>query len=211
MIRPGGMGLIAQSIAAAAAHPLGVGDAMYRLKGKPGSVDTVPFGAFRRNLIERIGGFDETLLTNEDYEFNARIRRDGGVVWLNPQIQSTYIARASLVELARQYWRYGYWKFRMLSRYPDTIRMRQSLPPLFVLSLICLSIFSFFVTGYRVLLFIEIICYLLVLAVAGLQLAWQQRKPLLAPGLMIAIVTMHFTWGSGFLWSLVLSPFKKND
>ncbi len=210
-IHPGGEGWIARSIAAAAAHPLGVGDAMYRLEAKPGAVDTVPFGAFRRNLIEKIGGFDETLLTNEDYEFNTRVRRNGGVVWLNPQIRSTYIARASLAELAKQYWRYGYWKFRMLSRYPGTIRWRQALPPLFVLSIIILSLISIFAPGFSVLLFFVIIFYLLVLAAAGVILAVRQRRPLLAPGLLVAIMTMHLTWGSGFLWSLVSLPFKKND
>jgi succinoglycan biosynthesis protein ExoA len=210
-IRPGGEGWIAQSIAAAAAHPLGVGDAMYRLEAKPGAVDTVPFGAFRRNLIETIGGFDETLLTNEDYEFNTRIRQNGGVVWLNPSIRSTYIARATFAELAKQYWRYGYWKFKMLSRYPKTVRWRQALPPLFVLSLICLPIFSIFLTSARFLLLIEIIFYLLVLAGAGITLAFRQHKLLIAPGLVYAIITMHLTWGSGFLWSLVSSPFRKND
>jgi hypothetical protein len=53
----------------AALHPLGVGDARYRLGGSPQAVDTAPFGAFRRSLVERVGYFDETLLTNEDYEF----------------------------------------------------------------------------------------------------------------------------------------------
>ena len=210
-IRPGGEGWIARSIAAAAAHPLGVGDAMYRLTAKSGAVDTVPFGAFRRNLIEKIGGFDETLLTNEDYEFNARVRRNGGVIWLNPLIRSTYIARSSYSELAKQYWRYGYWKFRMLSRYPKTIRWRQALPPLFVLSLLGLSLFSIFITEIRFLIFFEIVFYLLVLATAGVILAIQQRKLLIAPGLVFAILTMHFTWGSGFLWSLVSAPFTKND
>jgi hypothetical protein len=184
---------------------------MYRLTAKSGAVDTVPFGAFRRNLIEKIGGFDETLLTNEDYEFNARVRRNGGVVWLNPLIRSTYIARSSYSELAKQYWRYGYWKFRMLSRYPKTIRWRQALPPLFVLSLLGLSLFSIFITEIRFLIFFEIVFYLLVLATAGVILAIQQRKLLIAPGLVFAILTMHFTWGSGFLWSLVSSPFTKND
>ena len=210
-IRPGGEGWIARSIAAAAAHPLGVGDAMYRLTAKSGAVDTVPFGAFRRNLIEKIGGFDETLLTNEDYEFNARVRRNGGVIWLNPLIRSTYIARSSYSELAKQYWRYGYWKFRMLSRYPKTIRWRQALPPLFVLSLLCLSLFSIFVPEIKFLVFFEVILYLLVLAIAGIAFAIQQRTLLMAPGLVFAILTMHFTWGSGFLWSLVSSPFTKND
>ena len=61
-IRPGGKGWMAESIAVRHAHPLGAGDAMYRLNPKAGAVDTVPFGAFRRELIDQIGGFDETLL-----------------------------------------------------------------------------------------------------------------------------------------------------
>ena len=210
MIRPGGSGWVADSIAVAAAHPLGVGDAMYRLKASAGEVDTVPFGAFRRDLIQEIGGFDETLLTNEDYEFNARLRQSGGVVWLDPLIRSTYIARASLTELAGQYWRYGFWKFRMLRRYPDTLRLRQALPPVFVASLIFLAMLSFFLSFVKFILLFEIGIYILALMLAGLAAAFRQRKPLLLPGLMLAIMTMHLSWGSGFLWSLFSTPFKKN-
>ena len=74
-IEPGGPGWVAHSISAAAAHPFGVGDARYRYTTQAGLVDTVPFGAYRRDLIDQIGYFDETLLTNEDYEFNTRIRQ----------------------------------------------------------------------------------------------------------------------------------------
>ena len=209
MIRSGGEGWIAESIAAAAAHPLGVGDAMYRLEARAGAVDTVPFGAFNRDLIGKIGGFDETLLTNEDYEFNTRIRSHGGVVWLDPRIRSTYVARSTLLELAKQYWRYGFWKLRMLSRYPSTLRWRQALPPLFVLSLIILIFFSVFENVARIVLSAEIIIYLLTLITAGIHQALRQHKSLILPGLMLAILTMHLAWGSGFLWSLVSYPFKK--
>ncbi|HSV85120.1 MAG TPA: glycosyltransferase, partial [Levilinea sp.] len=65
-IQPGNEGWVAKAIAAAAGHPLGVGDARYRYSNQPGIVDTVPFGAFRRDLIDRIGRYDENLLTNED-------------------------------------------------------------------------------------------------------------------------------------------------
>jgi glycosyltransferase involved in cell wall biosynthesis len=211
MIRAGGGGWIARSIAYAASHPLGVGDAMYRLAAKAGPVDTVPFGAFRTELIKSIGGFDETLLTNEDYEFNTRVRRNGGVVWLDPAIRSTYIARGSISDLAKQYWRYGFWKFRMLTRYPGTLRWRQALPPLFVSSLICLSVLSIFNTIFRYVLSAETILYLLILTIAGIILAIRHRNPLLAPGLLMAITTMHFAWGSGFIWSLVSTIFKKHD
>lgn len=208
MIQPGGRDWMAESIAAAAAHPLGAGDALYRLKAKAGAVDTIPFGAFRRELIEEIGGFDETLLTNEDYEFNARIRQSGGVVWLDPEIRSTYIARRSLPELARQYWRYGFWKYRMLRRYPNTVRWRQALPPAFVTSLIGLTFLSIFLPLARFVLALQVLFYVLTLSVAGAILAGRQRKPLLLPGMVLAVTTMHISWGSGFLWSLLTTSFR---
>ena len=83
-IRPGSDTWIGRSIAAAAAHLLGAGDARYRIRGAEGPADTVPFGAYRREWLERVGGFNEGLLTNEDYEYNVRLRSHGGVVWFNP-------------------------------------------------------------------------------------------------------------------------------
>ena len=89
-IKPGSRSWMAESIAIAAAHPLGVGDAGYRIGAQASAVDTVPFGAFHRSLIDKIGLFDETLLSNEDYEFNTRIRQSGGRVWLDPEIVIVY-------------------------------------------------------------------------------------------------------------------------
>lgn len=202
-IEPARPGWVAQSIAAAAAHPLGVGDALYRYADRAQAVDTVPFGAFYRSLVERIGPFDETLLTNEDYEFNTRVRLSGGRVWLDPAIRSKYLARASLAALARQYARYGYWKMRMLRRYPSTIRWRQALPPAFVLSLVILALLAILVPLARWLLTAEIVLYALALLAAGVQVAVKKRKGALAIGVPLAIATMHLAWGGAFLWSLI--------
>jgi glycosyltransferase involved in cell wall biosynthesis len=204
-IRPGAESWIAQSIAIAAAHPLGVGDAMYRLAASASEVDTVPFGSYRRTLIDRIGAYNESLLTNEDYEFNTRIRKANGRVWLDPSIRSIYFARSTLRELLRQYWRYGYWKWRMLRQFPDTIRWRQALPPLFVLSLLGLAVTSIFLPIVFWLLLAELILYFSVLFLAGIHAAIKQRKSFLLPGLPLAISAMHVAWGSGFLWSMLTS------
>mgnify|MGYP000853102312 FL=1 len=209
-IRPGASTWVAESIAAAAAHPLGVGDAMYRLAPSAGPVDTVPFGAFHRELVERIGKYDETLLSNEDYEFNTRVRQSGGTVWLDPAIRSVYFSRSTLGSLARQYWRYGYWKLRMLRRYPSTLRWRQALPPAFVLSLAGLLLLGLWLYPVWWLLGAEILLYLSVLFLAGVRAAQKRKKPLLVIGLPLAIATMHLAWGSGFLWSLLTSLVKKN-
>ncbi|MFZ5921686.1 MAG: glycosyltransferase family 2 protein [Chloroflexota bacterium] len=201
-IRPQDEGWQAQSIAVAAGHPLGVGDALYRHATSAAYVDTVPFGAFRRRLIEQVGFFDETLLTNEDYEFNARILQTGGRIWLDPAIRSVYFARPTLAALWKQYWRYGFWKFRMLKRYPKTLRWRQALPPLFVFGL---------VGGFLAALWLPVLwlpyaaavgSYLVILFLAGLRAAAQKKKLFLSFGLPLAILTMHVAWGSGFLGSI---------
>jgi hypothetical protein len=205
-IRPGNDRWIARAIAAAAGHPIGVGDARYRFTDQAGYVDTVPFGAFKRDLLDRIGMFDETLLANEDYEFNARVRQSGGKIWLDPQIRSAYYARSNLRALAKQYWRYGYWKRQMLRRYPETLRWRQALPPLFVLGLIVLALAAPFLRLARWALLGVAALYGLVLLLAGFQLAFRHKDPAMALGVPLAIATMHFSWGAGFLWSLIHPP-----
>jgi hypothetical protein len=210
-IKPGAHTWVAESIAVAAAHPLGVGDAMYRLNAKAGAVDTVPFGSFRRSLIEKIGVFDETLLTNEDYEFNTRVRQSGGVVWLEPSIRSIYFARATFSALAKQYWRYGFWKWRMLARYPSTLRWRQALPPLFVAVLLGLGVLSLWLVLARIFIAVQTTLYLTVLIFAGLISAIKKQKFTLIFGLPLAIVIMHMSWGSVFLWSMVTDRFTKQN
>lgn len=202
-IQPGADTWIGRAIARAAANPLGAGDARYRTGGKAQVVDTVPFGAFRRSLVDKIGMFDESLLTNEDYEFNVRIRKSGGTVWIDPRIQTQYYARANLPYLFRQYWRYGYWKARMLKRYPKTIRWRQMLPPLFVLSILALTFAGLIWHPFWWLLVFELSVYALVLAMVGFFEALRWRDWMLVVGFPIAIACMHFAWGVGLLWSLV--------
>lgn len=209
-IRPAGPGVVARGIAAAAAHPLGVGDAHYRYTGRARQVDTVPFGAFRRSLIETVGGFDETLLSNEDYEFNVRVRKNGGCIWLDPSIRSTYFARSTLPALARQYWRYGFWKARMLKRYPETLRWRQALPPLFVLNLVVLVLLAFWLPLARLLLAVEIVFYMMILLAASIHLALAKKEAALMLPVPAAIMIMHLAWGLAFLWSLLTSGWRKS-
>jgi len=205
-ILPGGKSRIARAIAAAAAHPLGAGDAVYRLGGSARAVDTVPFGAFRRALVDEIGAFDENLLTNEDYEFNTRIRQAGGVVYFDPEISSIYFARSNLFALARQYSRYGYWKAQMLRRYPETLRWRQILPPVFVAGLAILTFLSPWFIIARWLLLLQIFIYGLALLVAGFTLSVKEKEPFWIIGIPLAIATMHISWGAALLWGLLFPP-----
>lgn len=200
---------IARGIVAATTHPLGVGDALYRYATKAQYVDTVPFGAFERKLVTRIGFFDETLLTNEDYEFNVRIQQSGGKIWLDPAIRSIYFARPTLTSLIQQYWRYGYWKGRMLLRFPGSLRWRQLLPPLFVAALISLTTLSFFIRWFGWLLLLQIGIYAFVLLIVGLMISWRKKDISLLISTPLAMAAMHLTWGAGLWWSLITSFLQK--
>jgi succinoglycan biosynthesis protein ExoA len=205
-IHAGGSTWIAKAIAVAASHPLGAGDARYRIGGLAQEVDTVPFGAFRRKLIDQIGLFDETLLTNEDYEFNVRLKQSGGRVWMDPSIYSIYFARSTLRDLSKQYWRYGYWKAQMLRKHPKTMRWRQIVPPTFMSALLVLGFLSLVWNLARWLLAIIVILYTLVIFSIGIQMSIKQKSISLAIGVPMATATIHLSWGAAFLWGLIIKP-----
>lgn len=201
---PGGPGVVAEAIALAVSSPLGAGDARYRLAGAPaGEVDTVPFGCFRRALWQRQGGYNEALLTNEDYEFNARVRRAGGRVWFEPGIRCRYFARATLGALVRQYARYGWWKAQMLKRYPGSLRLRQALPLAWtwVGALTVLGVVAW--PALAALWLSPWVIYGLVLGASAARLAGLRRWKLWA-ALLAAYAVIHFAWGGGAWAGLVL-------
>ena len=123
-----------KAVAVAMTSKFGVGNASFHYGGKPGPTDTVYLGVFRRSALDRVGGFDETLVRNQDYELNWRIRDTGGVVWFDPQLRVQYRPRSSLRTLARQYFEYGYWKREVLRRHPRSTRVRQLVAPAAVLA-----------------------------------------------------------------------------
>ncbi len=204
-VLPGADTAMAGAIAFAASHPFGIGDAKYRL-GNSGpiqeSVDTVAFSCFRRSLWRELGGFDETLLTNEDYEFNYRVRLTGKDVVLDRSGHCDYFARTTLRGLAAQYSRYGSWKARMVRMHPQSIKVRHLVAPLFVLSVGLLLILGLLWRPFWLLLALELFTYLLLallFSVRSFQRHSNLQSMLLLP---IVFVTIHLAWGSSFLWGL---------
>jgi succinoglycan biosynthesis protein ExoA len=200
---------IAQSIAIATAHPIGVGDAKYRWGTKAGKTDTVAFGCFYKSTVEKVGYYNESLLVNEDYEFNARLRNLDMKIWVDPAIRATYFSRPSLKTLAKQYFSYGYWKVRMLRMYPKTLRWRQALPPLFILGILMLLLLTIYWFPAIWMLVVTLLVYLLILVIGAVKPTIVQKKAALFFGIPIAIITMHFSWGAGFWFSLFNSGKKE--
>lgn len=182
-----------RAIAAAMSSPAGAGDARYRVGGEPGPSDTVYLGAFRRETFDELGGYNETFLRHQDFEFNHRVRQTGGVVWFDPSQRVQYQPRASLGALAGQYFQYGRWK-RVFSRmYPGSLRPRQMAPPLLVLTLAGSLVGALF---FPLLLVVPLV-YLVGLIVAGM---WAlPRTGAAALGSIPALGVMHIAWGLGFL------------
>lgn len=207
-IRPGAGTAVALANAAAVSHPFGIGDAKYRTAGAGGPaesrlVDTVPFGVFRKELWERLGGYDEGLLTNEDYDFNYRARRSGGGVLLDASGYCTYFARPTYAALARQYLRYGLWKARMVRLHPRSVQPRQLVAPVFVVSLALLVPASVWFAPARWLLSAEFAAYALLALVSAAQLARREREPKLLALVPVSFLLIHLVWGAGFLLGLV--------
>lgn len=92
-------------------------------------VESVPFGCFRTEIVRGAGGWCERLNANEDYELNYRLRHAGGRVVFDPKIRSIYHPRESVVAIARQYGRHGFYKAAMLAESPHSVRARHLAPP----------------------------------------------------------------------------------
>jgi succinoglycan biosynthesis protein ExoA len=200
---------VARAIALAVSHPFGIGDAKYRL-GTSGAgletqedVDTVAFACFRKSLWSRLGGFDERLLTNEDYDFNYRVRAQGERVILDRRAHCDYFARPTLAKLASQYVRYGTWKARMIRTRPRSLKLRQLVAPVFVASIALLSTVGFRLSVAWKILLLELAVYLTASIFFSFLAARRNRARssvfLVMP---LAFFTIHFSWGASFLWGL---------
>lgn len=196
---PSGTTLFERAVAMAMVSPVGAGDARYRLGGEPGPTDTVYLGVFRRSELEAVGGFDETLERNQDYELNWRLRQKGGVVWFDPELAVEYRPRGTPKALWRQYFDYGYWKRIVLRRHPDSLRWRQLAAPSLVVGLGLSAVLSLF--DWRRGIALPAV-YVAATAGAGVVDLVRRRDPaaLVEPA---ALWVMHLAWGSGFIAGLL--------
>ena len=191
----------ARGIALAMSSPFGVGDALFRYSDHEQYVDTLAFGAYRRDVFRRVGLFDEELVGSEDDEFNYRLRSQGGKLFLTPAIKSFYYGRGSFSALCRQYFRYGLGKMRVVARHPKLVRLRHFIPALFVASLVVCALLSLISPGFALLLAVIVVAYLLVSILASVLIASKEGWRYL-PLLPLAFACLHLSYGAGFLLGL---------
>ncbi len=195
--------LTAQAIAAALAHPFGVGNAYFRIGAKqPIETDTVPFGCYHKTVFEKIGLFDSELNKNQDDEFNGRLKKNGGKIWLVPDIKIKYFSRENLKQLWKMYYRYGYYKPLVNKKLGAPATMRQLVPLVFVLSLLAFVILSIFNEQYVWFLIFISGLYLLVNMFMSIIIAFKNKLAMILV-LPIVFSCIHLSYGFGYLVGIV--------
>jgi len=190
-----------RGIAAAMSSPFGVGGAKFRTSAKSGYVDTVPFGLYRRAVFDRIGPFREELVRNQDDEFNGRLRRSGGSIYMDADVVVRYLPRNSFGGLWRQYFQYGYWRTIGARFLGSPFRPRQLAPGLLVLVLTIGG--TGVIAGHPLLLLVTALAYGCVLALCAIHVARRAKSLRTAVISAAAAATMHLAYGSGSWWSLL--------
>jgi glycosyltransferase involved in cell wall biosynthesis len=201
--QPGDETATARAVAIGLSQRFGVGNAHFRVGvAQARWVDTVPFGCYRRSVFDRIGRFDEELVRNQDDEFNLRLISRGGRIWLVPHVASQYFARRSLRQLWRMYYQYGYFKPLVARKVGGVLTVRQTIPPLFVASLLSgglLAPFSRPVAWLSgALLGTYVLADLFVSARAARRDNWR-----CAAALSLVFPVLHVAYGTGFLRGMV--------
>jgi succinoglycan biosynthesis protein ExoA len=194
---------LADTIAAAMSSPFGVGGSAFRtIRGKTLLVDTVPFPAYTRAILDRVGPFDEELVRNQDDEYNARLRKLGGRVLLAADVRSRYYSRGSWRGLWRQYFQYGYWKVRVLQKHPRQMKLRHFVPAAFVAAVVLCAASAVFWRPAVLALAGILALYALAVAAASAH-AWRRHGARVFPGIPLAFAILHVAYGAGF-WAGLL-------
>ena len=185
------------AVAAAMTSRIGVGNAAFHTGGDAAPAETVYLGVFRREALERQGGYNEEFIRAQDWELNFRIREAGGLIWFSPELRVSYRPRPSVRALAKQYKDYGRWRHVVARYHSGSINLRYLAPPTAVCVIAAgvvvgaaLTPWGFAVPGA----YLAAIVAGSVPAGKGLGLKARAQIP-------VALATMHMSWGWGFLAS----------
>lgn len=186
-----------RAVAAAMTSRVGVGNAAFHTGGRAGPAETVYLGVFRREVLERQGGYNEEFIRAQDWELNFRIREAGGLVWFSPELRVAYRPRPTVRALAKQYRNYGRWR-HVVSRYHSgSISPRYLAAPVALCATAAGVVAGVAVTPWALVVpggYVAAITAGSLPAGKGLSLKARTQIP-------VALATMHMSWGWGFLTS----------
>lgn len=187
--------------------PVGLGGGAYHGGTQEGEAESAYLGVMRREVLDAVGLFDESIRRGEDWELNLRIRQAGHRVWFDPRLSVTYWPRESWVRLARQFRATGAWRGELVRRFGRRNGVRYFAPPALVVLVVLAVVVSVLqLTGIlagpasavvAAVVYLPILAYLLlVLAVACSPGGGSLRQRLWT---LVVLPTMHLSWGVGFI------------
>ena len=198
----------ARSIASVLSSSFGMGNSYFRIGANSVmEVDTVPFGCFRRDLFERIGYFDEQLIRNQDDEFNGRIIKNGGKIYLLPNLVIDYYARDTVAKVYKMFYQYGLFKPLVNKKLGSPATLRQFVPLFFTLGLV-LGPLTFLISPIFVWIYVAaVICYLSAATLFSIGSASSLKHLLMQVWVYFVV---HFAYGWGYINGIIDLIFKRS-
>ena len=172
----------------------GIGGASYHVGGLAGEAESAYLGIFKKSALERVGGYDEAIIRGEDWDLAQRIKNTGGKVWFSPELRVVYWPRGRVAKLAKQFYSTGVWRGDLTRRDPSAASRRYWVPPILVAG----TIWGFFLLAFGHWQgILPLAIYLLGVAFVAVTAAGLSLKSRVS--LIVALATMHFSWGWGFV------------
>ncbi len=194
-VKPIGVTPTGRAIAVAMCSKAGIGNSVHHYATTPQLADHVPFPGYPTDLLRSIGGWNEDLPVNQDFELDYRLVASGRTLLYDPALVIYYHCQQSMRGLFRQFRRYGKGKFTVLRLHPRSMRLRHAVPPLFVLAIL-VSLGMLLLTNPLGLLLP--MTYALLVAVATIREVRTGADRSLWARFPVALMVMHFGWGIGF-------------
>lgn len=218
IMRAAGTTPVQQAIAGGYNSPLGLGGGTYHFSTQPHTAESAYLGVFPRSTFDLVGGFDPTIRRGEDWEFNLRVRRSGGVVWFDPSLAVTYWPRSSWRALSKQFFSTGSWRATLVKKYPSETPWRFFIPGAYVCSLtVSLAVLIAHVSGFITptswwpyIFYSAPVLHGLVTLLAGVKMPETKGVSGALRG-ALAVAVMHIAWGTGFVQGLVFGSGKIVD
>lgn len=200
---PADSSAVCTAIAIGSSHPFGVGGSTHKIgTDRVMKVDTVPFGCYRKDVFDRIGLFDEELVRNQDDEFNARLIKNGGTIYIIPDIVIEYAARDSMAKMRKMYFQYGLFKPLVNKKLGSPATVRQFFPALFVAGVVLGLPLSL---AFRHVMYVYaavLALYLLIGILIGIRQGFRHGKPALALLMPYTFLNIHASYGIGYLYGI---------
>lgn len=204
-IMPGNELPTAKAIALALAHPFASGNAYVKVGAKePRWADSAAFGCWKKEVLEKIGGWNENLAGSSDMDLNARLKEAGGRILLDPEIQINYYADANF----RSYWKHnfadGVWATYVLKFRSKAWAWRHWVPMVFLLSLLGSTVLALYSPIFGKLFVAILGCYVLASLAASVQISAREKNMNYLLVLPLTFGIRHFAHGIGALYGAIL-------